>query len=447
MLRECAFSVSTLLALTAPLRAANPPAFFDSAATAALVYVPVAACTVASTAASEAGKLMANEARGFLVRGLGTDLAVQGGEPTGCGIPAEAQAVALSFRAALAEKPGQLRGWATEETEPTTALLDYQPGAASNGTALVNLCAVPACPSDFTLRAVAGGVQVRTVVSGYFVPGPVGPQGPQGLQGPAGPSGPQGIVGQAGATGAIGPTGPPGPMGATGPAGPSGASGPAGPTGPSGATGAAGPSGPSGPPGATGPTGATGPAGATSPLGGGLIPFSTGTVISGATVVSAAPLLMGFGNATVETIDGAGESTMPPQVNGFAFPVPLAGTIQDLQISCEVVVASVVSINTLGLEYDFTVLRAPSPANNGIDGLASPYATTALASSVHFGFPNSTIVPGTFRSATNLTTSSLTVAAGDRIAVRIRTLQSTDPSAADITQFSCSASLAYTAAP
>jgi hypothetical protein len=110
-------------------------------------------------------------------------------------------------------------------------------------------------------------------------------------------------------------------------------------------------------------------------------------------------------------------------------------------------VASVTSINTLGLQYDFTVLDAPSPVNNGVDGLASTYLTTPLTSSVRFGFPNSIITAGTFRSATNLTTSSLLVAAGDRIAIRIRTLQSTDPSAADVTQFACSASLAYTAAP
>src|SRR5579862_9284543 len=156
MLRQCASSLSILIALVAPL-SASPLASIASGAS-ALVYVPVAACTLASTAASEAGKLLPNEARGFLVRGLGTDLAAQGGEPTGCGIPAEAQAVALSFRVARADKPGQLRGWPTEEAEPTTALLDYLPGVASDGTALVNLCAGPNCPSDLTLRAVGGGV-------------------------------------------------------------------------------------------------------------------------------------------------------------------------------------------------------------------------------------------------------------------------------------------------
>ena len=175
-----------------------------------------------------------------------------------------------------------------------------------------------------------------------------------------------------------------------------------------------------------------------------LIVFSTGTILVGATVVSAAPVLMGFGNHAVEVVDGSGESTMPPEAAGFSFPVPHAGTIQDLQISADLLAASVVSINTLGLQYDFTVIRAPSGPNNGTDHLAASYATTPLTSSVRFGFPNSIITAGTFRSATNVSFGApLAVAAGDRIGIRIRTSPSTDPSAADITQLSFSATLSY----
>lgn len=207
--------------------------------------------------------------------------------------------------------------------------------------------------------------------------------------------------------------------------------------GPEGPRGLQGPAGPQGEAGPAGPEGEAGPAG--------LIPFSTGIILSGATVVSAAPILMGFGNHTVEVIDGSGESTMPPEAGGFAFPIPFAGTVQDLQISVDLLVASVVSINTLGLQYDFTVFRAPSVPNNGIDHISSNYVTTPLTSSVRFGFPNNVITPGTFRTATNKNVAgSLVVAEGDRIGIRVRTLSSTDPSAADITQLSFSASLSYT---
>jgi hypothetical protein len=153
---------------------------------------------------------------------------------------------------------------------------------------------------------------------------------------------------------------------------------------------------------------------------------------------------MGFGNHTVEVIDGSGESTMPPEAGGFAFPIPFAGTVQNLQISADLLVASVVSINTLGLQYDFTVFVAPSVPNNGIDHLSSSYVTTPLTGSLRFGFPNNIITAGTFRTATNFVGGSLIVAPGDRIGIRVRTLAATDPSAADITQLSFSASLSYT---
>jgi len=180
---------------------------------------------------------------------------------------------------------------------------------------------------------------------------------------------------------------------------------------------------------------------------GGVIPFSTGIIISGATMVSAAPRLMGFGSSTVEVIDGGGESTMPPEAGGFSFPMPYDGTIRNLQISADLLVASVVSINTLGLEYDFTVFRAPSSPNNGVDHLAQPFVTTPLTGSLRFGFPNSIATAGTFRAATASIPGSLQVAAGDRIGVRIRTRSNTDASAADVTQLSFSATLSYVPDP
>ncbi|MDQ0888076.1 hypothetical protein QFZ81_003164 [Paenibacillus sp. V4I9] len=281
--------------------------------------------------------------------------------------------------------------------------------------------------------------------------GAIGEAGPAGLAGALGPAGLAGIAGALGPAGLAGIAGAIGPAGLAGIAGAIGPAGLAGIAGAIGAAGLAGPAGPAGPAGATGPQGIPGPIGATGPAGppgGGLIPFSTGIIISGATVVSAAPILMGFGSHTVEVIGATGESTMPPEAGGFAFPIPFAGTVQNLQISADLLVASVTSINTLGLQYDFTVFLAPSVPNNGIDHSSSPYVTTPLTSSVRFGFPNTVIIPGNpsgFRTATNINVGgSLVVAAGDRIGIRVRTLAETDPSAADITQLSFSASLSYT---
>ena len=188
-------------------------------------------------------------------------------------------------------------------------------------------------------------------------------------------------------------------------------------------------------------------AGQLTPQSGGVIAFSSGPLLAGATVVSSQPVLLGFGSRVFQVIDGSGESTMPPEPGGFAFPVPFAGTISNLQISADLLVASASAINTIGLQYDFQVFRAPSSPNNGIDHLSAPYTTTPLTGSLRFGAPNTVVIPGTFRTATNHIGGSLVVAAGDRIGIRVRTLGATDPSAADITQLSFSATLTYTPSP
>jgi hypothetical protein len=275
------------------------------------------------------------------------------------------------------------------------------------------------------------GVIMPVVTSAKQMPPPVGATGatgPTGPRGATGPVGPTGSRGSTGVTGPIGPSGANGTTGATGATGPSGANGIAGATGATGSTGA------------TGAVGATGAAG----QGGGLIVFSNGIILSGATVISAAPVFLGFGNHTTEVIDGSGQSTSPPEAGGFSFPVPFSGTIQNLQVSADLLVASVTSINTSGLQYDFEVFVAPSAPNNGIDHLSSSYVTTPLTTSVRFGFPNNIVTAGTFRSATNINTGGITVTAGDRVGVRVRTLASTDQSAADITQLSFSATISYT---
>ena len=176
---------------------------------------------------------------------------------------------------------------------------------------------------------------------------------------------------------------------------------------------------------------------------GGLIPFSTGPFLNGASVQSTVPILMGFGSQTVETIGPGGESTNPVEVGGFAFTIPHTGMIKSIQISADILVTSIVSINTIPVIYHFTVIRAPSVPNNGICHIASPYLTTPLKSSLTFGGPTNTVLPGTYYNATNINPGSLAVTAGDRICVQVRTESASDPSTSDINQLSFSASLIY----
>ena len=175
-----------------------------------------------------------------------------------------------------------------------------------------------------------------------------------------------------------------------------------------------------------------------------MIPFSSGNSLNGASVTSAKPILMGFGNNTAETIDAGGESSSPVQPGGYSFVVPFNGIIQNLQVSTDLFIFPF-NVNTFGLQYDFTVYVSPSSPNNGIDHLPQPYVTTALTTSVRFGFPNTIINPaGSFRSATNINTGSITVNAGDRVGVRVRTNPGTDGSSQEVTQLTFNASVIYT---
>ena len=176
---------------------------------------------------------------------------------------------------------------------------------------------------------------------------------------------------------------------------------------------------------------------------GGIIPFSTGIVLYGASVTSPAPILMGFGNSTVEVINASGESTMPPEAGGFAFTVPFSGSIKNLQISADLYVGSLSAINVIPLVYEFTVHVSPSTPNNGIGHISSQYLTTPFSSTLTFGGPSNPVTPGNFYSATNINLGSLTVNAGDRVGIRVRTVQSSNPAASDIQQLSFNASLFY----
>ena len=146
----------------------------------------------------------------------------------------------------------------------------------------------------------------------------------------------------------------------------------------------------------------------------------------------------------VETIDGNGQSTLPPQAGGFAFPIPFDGVVFNLQVSCDAFATTAASINTIGLKYVFTVFKESSSNNSGIDQPATGYITTALSSTLTFGYPNTTVTATTYRTATNLNSSTiLNVSAGDRIGIRIQTDATTDASAAEVTSLSFSASLSY----
>lgn len=254
-------------------------------ATEGLALFPLSPCILARTAALDGRKLEAGETRGFLARGA-VDLSPQGGNPSGCAVPPEAQALAVTLRLTQAEGKGQLKLWAAGDPEPPTVAADYGPSTSPAFTlpSVVILCSGEDCADDFLARALQNAVHLRVDVLGYFAPtttagpagpegpiGPAGPQGFQGQQGPAGPPGPQGAQGLEGPQGSPGPQGLEGPQGLPGAPGSPGADGAAGspgapgPQGQQGAQGPAGADGAPGSPGAPGEQGEAGPAGTCAP--------------------------------------------------------------------------------------------------------------------------------------------------------------------------------------
>jgi hypothetical protein len=180
-----------------------------------------------------------------------------------------------------------------------------------------------------------------------------------------------------------------------------------------------------------------------------LIPFSSGTLINGSLLTIGVPMLLGFGTHTILITNN------PNELGGFTIPIPYAGTIQNMQVSVDLqtliidlLPEALAPINEFGIQYDFTLIRAPSTPNDGKDHPASSYSDI-LTTSVQFGYPNTTnLVDGQFRTATALNIGSVAVAAGDRIGIRVSVPNSTNILViANILQLCLSASLNYVPTP
>lgn len=165
-----------------------------------LVYVPLEPCALVRTVASARGKMSADEVRSFRARGA-ADLSEQGGPSGGCGIPDNAEVLALSLRVATPEGKGQVKLWSGDHPEPANALVDFARPETVTTPGFVTLCATRPCTSDFVAKTPGSGAQLRVDVLGYFAAGAGGPPGPPGPPGPAGPQGPPGAQGSEGQAG------------------------------------------------------------------------------------------------------------------------------------------------------------------------------------------------------------------------------------------------------
>jgi hypothetical protein len=175
-----------------------------------------------------------------------------------------------------------------------------------------------------------------------------------------------------------------------------------------------------------------------------LIPFASGLV--DVTFEPDNPLTltrtMGFGNG-IELVAPLLDVEQSVITSGFAFPVPAAGTISELTVSADVLLSVIIGIPAL--TYIFDVMKStsqPNP-NTGFDHDLNLYETTGLSTTVTFGISDAgPLISNSARSASNINPGSISVAAGDRIAIYVHGILPAD-TAVSTAAVSFNASLSY----
>src|SRR5262249_18544463 len=116
-----------------------------------VVYTPVTPCRIVDTRLAADGALAGGTARTFDVDG--TNLAVQGGSGTGCGIPFRvAAAVTMTIVAVEPAAPGYLTAWGLGP-QPTSSVLNYAAKDVIANTAIIPVA--PGGGNDFALFTLA----------------------------------------------------------------------------------------------------------------------------------------------------------------------------------------------------------------------------------------------------------------------------------------------------
>jgi hypothetical protein len=130
-----------------------------------LVYFPVAPCRLLDTRA--AGGVFVNATtRSYKVNG---DMTAQGGSASGCGIPVDPSAVAITLTVTQTVGVGYLSAYAFTDPVPGASTINF-----SNGSELANTTIVPVCQlcgggSDISITAgTTGSTHVVADIVGYF---------------------------------------------------------------------------------------------------------------------------------------------------------------------------------------------------------------------------------------------------------------------------------------
>jgi len=118
------------------------------------------------------GKIQPGTTRNFSLKNAAL-VPGQGGD-AGCVVPADATAVFINLVAVDANGFGDLRAWATDRSQPTTAAMNYFmiPGQIANvaNGIVIPICVgnTVTCPTDITILAEGNAVHVIGDLQGYY---------------------------------------------------------------------------------------------------------------------------------------------------------------------------------------------------------------------------------------------------------------------------------------
>jgi len=137
-----------------------------------LVYTPITPCRIIDTRAA-GGPIAGGFTRNFLV--TGTNLSLQGGSSTGCGVPfGPATAAVVNFVVVAPAGAGDLRQTPFGTPVPLASFLNYvNSGVPNDNTAnglVMTVCnpATTTCTFDFTIQVDGNSTDLVADVQGYF---------------------------------------------------------------------------------------------------------------------------------------------------------------------------------------------------------------------------------------------------------------------------------------
>jgi len=146
-----------------------------------------------------------------------------------------------------------------------------------------------------------------------------------------------------------------------------------------------------------------------------IIPYSSGLLTVGVNTPATIPttgLVMAFGSSNITGI-AAVDPTLTVTETGYAFTVPRAGTLHNLQVSVDS--AYVTSLGATPFTFTFTLLRSPCTS-----GVLTDYTSTGLSATATTTAPTSGLVgPIAGGAGCGSNAGSITVAQGDRIVMLV----------------------------